>query len=112
MGAHRSETNAGTDPTGANQNLHVPGYTGTSTQRLAYPTANLRVSEQWYETDTMATYQWQASLAWVQISGGGGESNNPGASVTITGSLVVGMYMSLGSGVVLTLPSAANLTVI
>src|SRR5579872_6824038 len=47
--------------------LHVPGFnSGTSTQRLAYPTGSLLVSDQWFESDTLKTYQWDG-LEWRQF---------------------------------------------
>lgn len=50
------------DPTNsALHGLHVPGFQGTKAQRLAYSTAGLYLSDQWFETDTLQTYQWNGS---------------------------------------------------
>lgn len=47
--------------------LHVPGFnSGTSAQRLAYSTGGLYISDQWFESDTLRTYQWNG-VSWRQM---------------------------------------------
>lgn len=48
--------------------LHVPGYIGTSTQRVAETT--MTQSDQWFETDTGLTYQYSGSV-WTLLGSGG-----------------------------------------
>lgn len=67
MGQHSSYTN---DPVlQIGLQIHVPGFSGTNAQRMAYNTSFLSQSMQWYETDTALTYQWTGT-AW-QLLGSG-----------------------------------------
>lgn len=88
MATHAYFTNDPTLSTG--HQLHPPGFTGTNAQRVAYPTATLLGSEQWYETDTGLTYQWTGTV-WGLFGGG-----VPGAA----GSVITGTWV-LASSVVL-----------
>ena len=110
MATHAYFTNDPTLSTG--HQLHPPGFTGTNAQRVAYPTATLLSSEQWYETDTEDTYQWTGTV-WQLLGGDGSTSNTPSSSFTMTNqSLVIGGTYTLGSGVTLTLSTNSRLTVI
>lgn len=51
---------------GLNHGLHVPGFNGTHAQRVAYSTSYLLVSDQWFESDTLRSYQWTGSY-WRQL---------------------------------------------
>jgi hypothetical protein len=84
MAGHWNATNDPIVVTG--RQLHVPGFTGTSSQRVAYTTSNLQVSDQWFETDTGTTWQWNG-LVW-SLMGGGGVGNS---------SLVVAVSYALSS---------------
>lgn len=79
MGLHENIVN---DPTGQlNPYLHVPGFVGTSAQRIAYTSSYapyLTPSVTWYESDTTNTYQYTTS-SWSQFGASGG------ASTAITG---------------------------
>lgn len=61
MADHPSLSSDPIDP--LRHGLHVPGFLGTNAQRLAYDTASLLQSDQWFETDTLLTYQWDGE-AW------------------------------------------------
>ena len=97
MGLHPSITN---DPTGQLQPyLHIPGFTGTSAQRIAYSTSfssYLTYSDQWADTDTGKTWQWgtTSAVGWQQISiGTSSMSVNP---ISITGG-TSGQYLGQSS---------------
>ena len=113
MGLHPYEVN---DPSGVLvPYLHVPGFTGTSAQRITYGTSYtgyLKKSMTWFETDTNNTYQWlgTSAIKWLPITStsaisvstginqltGDGTALGPGSSV-LTLATVNGNVGTFGS---------------
>ena len=86
MAFHDQYTNTPASATG--KQLHVPGYVGTSVQRIAETT--MVQSDQWYETDTGLTYQYSGTV-WTLLGSGG----VVGAGSVISGPLLVTSTISM-----------------
>lgn len=111
MAQHSQYTN---DPSlTIGKQLHPPSFVGLSSQRIDYPASALAISDQWFETDTGSTYQWNGT-EWIPFGDGGGTTNTPTSSFSMAtnASLVIAGTLTLGTGISMVIPTGSRLALI